>query len=95
VGIVYPMLMRMNYTEWSLVMRVKLQAAGLWEAMHYGNVEYRDNRHALVGLLHAVPAEMQAGLTNKELAKDAWEAIHKIRVGADRVKEANAERLRQ
>jgi hypothetical protein len=60
VGIVYPMLMRMNYTEWSLVMRVKLQAAGLWEAMHYGNVEYRDNRHALAGLLHAVPAEMQA-----------------------------------
>jgi hypothetical protein len=95
VGIVYPMLMRMNYTEWSLVMRVKLQAAGLWEAMHYGNVEYRDNRHALAGLLHAVPAEMQAGLTNKELAKDAWEAIHKIRIGADRVKEANAERLRQ
>jgi hypothetical protein len=28
-GIVYPMLTRMNYTEWSTVMRVNLQAAGL------------------------------------------------------------------
>jgi hypothetical protein len=27
--IVYPTLMRTNYTEWSLVMKVNLQAAGL------------------------------------------------------------------
>jgi hypothetical protein len=32
-GIVYPMLMRTNYTEWSVVMHVNLQAAGLWEAV--------------------------------------------------------------
>jgi hypothetical protein len=38
---------------------------------------------------------MQARLANKELARDAWESICRIRVGADRVKEANAERLRQ
>jgi hypothetical protein len=50
-GIVYPMLTRTNYTEWSAVMRVNLQAAGLWEAVHYGGVEYRDDRHALAALL--------------------------------------------
>jgi hypothetical protein len=37
VGIVYPMLTRMNYMEWSAVMRVNLQAAGLWEAIQYGD----------------------------------------------------------
>jgi hypothetical protein len=38
---------------------------------------------------------MQAGLTNKEMAHEAWESIQRIRIGADRVKEANAERLQQ
>jgi hypothetical protein len=38
---------------------------------------------------------MQAGLANKVSACDAWESIRRICVGADRVKEANAERLRQ
>jgi hypothetical protein len=66
------MLTRTNYTEWSSVMRVNLQAAGLWEAVHYDNVEYRDDRHALAALLRAVPAEMQAGLANKESAREAW-----------------------
>jgi hypothetical protein len=94
-GIVYPMLTRMNYTEWSAVMRVNLQAAELWEAIKYGDVEYRDDRHTLAALLRAVPADIQAGLANKETAREAWEVIRKIRVGADRVKEANAERLRQ
>jgi hypothetical protein len=31
--IVYPMLTCMNYTEWSAVMRVNLQAPRLWEAI--------------------------------------------------------------
>jgi hypothetical protein len=37
---------------------------------------------------------MQAGLANKETAREAWESIRRIRIGADRVKEANAEWLR-
>jgi hypothetical protein len=93
-GIVYPMLTRTNYTEWSLVMHVNLQVAGLWEAVRHAGVEYHDDRLTLAALLRAVPAEMQAGLTNKESAQEAWEAIRRIRIGADRVKEANAERLR-
>jgi hypothetical protein len=30
----------------------------------------------------------------KEMAKEAWEVIRSIWVGADKVKEANAEKLR-
>jgi hypothetical protein len=45
-------------------------------------------------LLRVVSPEMQAGLAVKDMAHDAWESIQKMRLGADRVKEANAERLR-
>jgi hypothetical protein len=38
---------------------------------------------------------MQAGLAVKELAKEAWEAISSMRVGADKMKEVNAEKLWQ
>jgi hypothetical protein len=48
----------MNYIELSSVMHVKLQVVGLREALHYGNVEYHDDRHVLAALLHAVPMEM-------------------------------------
>jgi hypothetical protein len=47
----------------------------------------------LAALLRAVPPEMQAGLARKDSAYDAWEAIKTIRVGVERVKEANAEKL--
>jgi hypothetical protein len=35
-GIVYLTLTRMNYTEWSLVMQVNLQAARLWDVIESG-----------------------------------------------------------
>ncbi|WVZ77374.1 hypothetical protein U9M48_025249 [Paspalum notatum var. saurae] len=94
-AVTYPMLTRTNYTEWSLVMRVILQAAGLWEVVNTGEGEYRDDRNALAALLRVVPREMRAGLAVKETAKEAWEAIKAVRVGVERVKEANAEKLRK
>jgi hypothetical protein len=57
-GIIYPMLTQTNYTEWSAVMRIHLQAVGLWQAIRYGGVEYRDDRHTLAMLLRAVTVEM-------------------------------------
>jgi hypothetical protein len=95
LGIVYLMLTWTNYTKWSMVMQVNLQAAGLWEAVLYGVVEYRDDLHALAALLRAMLTDMQARLANKELALKAWESIRKNRVGADRVKEGNAEQMQQ
>jgi hypothetical protein len=93
VLIVYPVLMHTNYSEWSLVMRVNFQAAGLWDAFHKGAGDYHDERNVLVALLHAVPPEMQMGLVVKEMAKQAWVAFHSIRVRADKVKEVNIEKL--
>jgi hypothetical protein len=93
-GIVYPTLTHTNYTERSAVMRVNPQVAGLWGAVQHDSVEYRDETHA-GGASSCMPVEMQVGLTNKETARNAWESIRRIRVGVDRVKEANAKRLHQ
>jgi hypothetical protein len=93
-AIVYPVLTCTNYVEWSLVMRVNLQAVGLWEVISKGAGDYREEQNALAALLWGVPLEMQAGLVVKESAIEAWEAIRSIRVGAEKVKEANAEKVR-
>lgn len=94
-AVVYPTLTRTNYAEWSSVTMVNLQAQGLWEVMSTGAGEYRNDRNALAALLRAVPPEMQAGLARKRSAFEAWESIKEIRIGVERVKEANAEALRR
>jgi hypothetical protein len=66
----------------------------LWDVIHKGVGDYQDDRNALAALLHVVPLKMQAGLAVKEMTKEAWEEICSIRVGADKVKEANAKKLR-
>ena len=63
------MLTRANYHEWSLLMKVKLQARGLWEAVAYGDIVYEDDRRALEALCAAVPADLGAALANKPTAK--------------------------
>jgi hypothetical protein len=93
-GIAYPTLMRTNYTEWSLVMKVNLQAVRLWDVIEDGDGDYCNDRAALAAILRAVPLEMQAGQVVKPMATEAWEAIQQVCVGVDWVKEANAERLR-
>jgi hypothetical protein len=46
-SIVYPILTHTNYSEWALVMRVNLQAVGLWGAINKGSGDYRDDWYAL------------------------------------------------
>jgi hypothetical protein len=43
----FPLPTKGNYEEWSLVMKVKLQACGLWEAVEEDDVDYQENRMAL------------------------------------------------
>jgi hypothetical protein len=44
-------------------------------------------------MLHGVPIEMHLMLLNKKTAKAAWEAVKTMWLGADHVKEVNAEKL--
>jgi hypothetical protein len=94
----YPMLTRTNYNEWSLLMRVNLQAQGLWHAIEPEEedvIEYRDDRLAFAAILRAVPPEMLASLATKRTAQSAWEAIKSCRIGVQCVRDANAEQLRK
>jgi hypothetical protein len=92
-NITYPTLTRSNYIEWSLVMMVNLQATRLWDVVESGIGNYREDQSALTAILCAVLQEMQAGLVVKRTTQEVWEAIQKIQLSTDRVKEANAERL--
>jgi hypothetical protein len=88
----YPTLTRLNYAEWAMVMRVQLQAQGLWEAVEYGDVnDDREDRTALAALLRAVPPELVRTLANKDSAKEAWDAVKTMRMGCERVREAKAQ----
>jgi hypothetical protein len=90
----YPTLMRTNYNEWSLLMRVNLQAQGLWHAVEPEEedaIEYRDDRLAFAAILQAVPPEMLASLATKRTAQSAWEAIKSRRIGVQRVRDPNVE----
>jgi hypothetical protein len=67
-----PLLTKSNYTEWSLIMQVSLEAMWLWSVVETGKGERRDDRLALSAILRAVPSEMKARLAVKLTAYEAW-----------------------
>jgi hypothetical protein len=62
------MLMRSNYHDWSLVMKVSLEELGLWEAVEADKAEHREDRLALAAILRAVLVDMKASLAEKKMA---------------------------
>jgi hypothetical protein len=54
----WPTLIKTNYVEWAVVMRVRLQVWHMWEAVWYDDVDYYEDRRALDALIAAVPPEM-------------------------------------
>ncbi|XP_066378831.1 uncharacterized protein [Miscanthus floridulus] len=86
-------MMKTNYHEWSLCMKLKMQARHLWDAVEYDDVEFDDDRNALDAICSAVLAEMVPALATKPTAKEAWEAIKTLHIGDDRVWKATAQNL--
>jgi hypothetical protein len=91
----YPMLTKTNYNEWSLLMKIKLEARCLWNAVDPGDVEFHVDRMALDAICSAVPPEMVASIATKPSARAAWNAIRTMRVGDDRVRKSSAQRVRR
>ncbi|CAA7392031.1 unnamed protein product [Spirodela intermedia] len=94
-GTGFLMLTKTNYSDWALLMKVKLRARLLWTAIEKGGVEPHEDMQALDALCSAVPAEMWPVIADKETAKEAWEAIATLRIGNDRVKKTSAQNLRR
>lgn len=94
-GTSYPALTKTNYSDWALLMKVKLRARALWNVIENGGADAQEEAMALDVLCGAVPPEMVPTLAKKETAKEAWDAIATMRVGDDRVKKATAQQLRR
>jgi phenylalanine-4-hydroxylase len=82
------MLTKTNYNDWSLLMKMKLQARQLWNAVEFGDFEFHEDRLVLDALLASVPSEMVASLADKPTAKDAWDSITATHVSLDRAQKA-------
>jgi hypothetical protein len=90
----WPLFTKTNYTEWALIMKIKLQARNLWEAIESGDVTLQEDRMALDAITNAVPQEMLASLAVKATTAEAWEAVRSLRIGSEAVWNARAQRLR-
>ncbi|CAN6374469.1 unnamed protein product [Urochloa humidicola] len=89
----WPMLTKTNYMQWSLLMKLKMKARHLWEAIEPGGVAPHEDCMALEAIASAVPTEMVASLVTKATALEAWNAVKERRVGSDQVQRTEAQRL--
>jgi hypothetical protein len=89
-----PLLTKANYNEWSLLMRIKIKARGVWSVIDPGGVEFQLNRMALDAVCCAVSTEMVTTLTTKDSAMEAWESIKTMWIRDDRIRKASAQRVR-
>ena len=93
--LMWPMLTRTNYSEWEMLMQCNYEAMEIWEVIVPGgvNVKRAQDRQAMGALLRSVPKEMWQTLGSKETVKEVWDVVKTMRLGADRVKDVNAQRL--
>jgi uncharacterized membrane protein YgcG len=91
----YPILTKTNYNQWALLMRIKLEACGLWGTVDPGGANFQVDRMALDAICSVVPPEMITALATKETASEAWESIRMMRVGDDRIRKASAQKVRR
>jgi hypothetical protein len=87
-GSSYPTLTKTNYSDWALLMKVKLKAWAIWSVIENGGADQQEEMMALDALCDAIPPEMVLTIAKKEMAKEAWDAIATMRIRDDRVKKA-------
>jgi hypothetical protein len=90
-GSSYPALTKTNYSDWALLMKVKLKARALWSVIEDGDADQQEEMMTLDALCGAAPPKMLLTIAKKEMAKEAWDAIATMRVGDDRVKKATTQ----
>nr|GEX05804.1 hypothetical protein [Tanacetum cinerariifolium] len=75
-------------------MRVNLQAQGVWDATQREGFKVQQDRMALAAIYQAIPEDVLLMLANNDTAKEAWETLRTMYMGAKRVKEAKVQTLR-
>ena len=95
ISLQYPLLTKSNYAAWSIKMEVYMEAQGVWEAIVSEEpVESRKDKMAMAAIFQGISEETLLQLGVKRLAKEAWNALRTMNLGADRVKEVRAQSLR-
>jgi hypothetical protein len=74
-GSSYPTLTKTNYSDWALLMKVKLKARGLWSTVETSGGDHQEDMMALDVLSSAVPPEKVSAVASKDMAKAPWETI--------------------
>ncbi|CAL5018617.1 unnamed protein product [Urochloa decumbens] len=99
VSLHYPMLMRSNYTTWAIKMKVFMRAQDVWDLVEYsGKKEEFDTKKdqtTLAAIFQGIPGETLLAVSEKETSKEAWECIKTMYQGAQRVKDARVQTLRE
>jgi hypothetical protein len=91
----FSVLTKTNYYDWAALMRVMLQARGLWDAVIVGTTDYTEDRLALEVITKVVPPELMGLIARKTSAKAAWESLVLRNVGVDQVRKAKASTLKR
>ncbi|KAL9673068.1 hypothetical protein QQ045_029321 [Rhodiola kirilowii] len=93
VSLSYPMLSRNNYTAWAIKMKVFMEAQGVWDVIESTEeiaVETKRDEMALSAIYKAIPEEVLLFIAEKKTAKEAWNTLKTMHLGADRVKNAKS-----
>jgi hypothetical protein len=69
-GSSYSTLTKTNYSNWALLMKVKLKARALWSVIENSSADQQEEMMALDALCSAVPLEMVPTIAKKETAKE-------------------------
>jgi hypothetical protein len=77
-----------------LLIKVQLEARGLWSAVDPGNAEFQVHRMTLDAICSAVPPEMVTSLAMKDMAMEAWESIKTMCIGDEHVRLVTTLKLR-
>ncbi|XP_010474532.1 PREDICTED: uncharacterized protein LOC104754068 [Camelina sativa] len=83
-----PMLTSINYTVWSIRMRVTLRVSEVWETIDPGSTDQKMNDVATALLFQSIPESLILQVGDQGSAKTLWEAIRARHQGAERGKEA-------
>ncbi|XP_074377318.1 uncharacterized protein LOC141718838 [Apium graveolens] len=98
IGLSYPKLTRSNYTVWSLKMKVFMKAQGVWDAIETKDpkeiIDEKTVQISLAVIYQGVLEDILLTIAEKETAKEAWDAIKILCMGATRVNEAKVQTLR-
>jgi hypothetical protein len=89
----FPSHTKTNYHDWVTLMRVMLQAWGLWLIVSVGTTDYTKERMVLEVLTRAILLELMGTIANKTTAKATWDSLYLQNISAEHVRMVRASML--